>query len=60
MINEGIHVLACISPLAYRDIFRPYAISSINKLRNIGCHIAETYRPSNFLEMIQLFIDELD
>jgi hypothetical protein len=60
MINEGIHVLACVSPLAYRDIFRPYAISSINKLRNIGCPIAETYRPSNFLEMIQLFIDELD
>jgi hypothetical protein len=60
MISDGVHVLACVSPLAYRDIFRPYTVSSINKLRKIGCPIAETYRPSTFLEMVHTFIDEIN
>jgi len=60
MKNDGVHVLACISPLAYKDIFRPYTISAIEKLRKIGCPIAETYRPSTFLEMTHAFIDEMN
>ena len=59
MKNDGVHVLACVSPLAYKDIFRPYTIFAIEKLRKIGCSIAETYRPSTFLEMTHAFIDEI-
>ena len=59
MIDDGVNVLACVSPLAYRDIFKPYAISSINKLKAMGCPVTETYRPGTFLEMVQTFIDEI-
>jgi hypothetical protein len=59
MKNDGVHVLACVSPLAYKDIFRPYTIFAIEKLRKIECPIAETYRPSTFLEMTHAFMDEI-
>ena len=60
MKNDGVHVLACVSPLAYKDIFRPYTISAIEKLRKIRCSIAETYRSSTFLEMTHAFINEIN
>ena len=59
MLDDGIRVFAGISPLANKEIFRPYTASSIDRLRKIGVPMAETYFPSQFLERAQTFLDEI-
>ena len=59
MLDDGIRVFAGISPLAQRDIFRPYTITSISKLKKLGVPIVETYIPSQFLDKAQAFLDEI-
>jgi len=59
MLKEGIRVFAGISPLANREIFRPYTISAISKLKKIGVPLVETYIPSEFLEKAHNFLNEV-
>lgn len=58
MVDLGVRVCACVSPLAHKSIFRPYTIESLKKMKSIGIHQTETYKPSSFLEEAQSFIEE--
>lgn len=59
MVNDGVRVFAGISPLAHKDIFRPYTASAINRLRKLGVMMADTYVPSEFLEKAHAWLDEI-
>ncbi len=59
MQEDGIRVFAGISPLAHKEIFRPYTASAIDKLRKLGVPMADTYIPSQFLEKAHAFLDEI-
>jgi hypothetical protein len=59
MLDDGIRVFAGISPLAHKEIFRPYTASAIDKLRKLGVPTADTYIPSQFLEKAHAFLDEV-
>jgi hypothetical protein len=58
MMDDGIRVFAGISPLAHKEIFRPYTASAIDKLARMGVPMADTYIPSQFLEKAHAFLDE--
>jgi hypothetical protein len=59
MLNDGIRVFAGVSPLAHKEIFRPYTASAINRLMKIGVPMGDTYIPSQFLEKAHAFLDEV-
>jgi hypothetical protein len=58
MLDDGIRVFAGISPLAHKEIFRPYTALAIDKLSKMGVPMADTYIPSQFLERAHAFLDE--
>jgi hypothetical protein len=58
MVDLGVRVCACVSPLAHKSIFRPYTKESLKKMKDIGIQQLETYKPSVFLEEAQGFIEE--
>jgi len=58
MVDLGVRVCACVSPLAHKSIFRPYTSESLHKLKKIGIRRVDTYKPSLFLEEAQSFIEE--
>jgi len=59
MIDRGIHVVACVSPVAKSEIFHPYTKDVLASIAETGARMIETYRPSDFLEEIQKFLTEL-
>jgi len=59
MIQRGIKVVACISPLAEEDIFTPYTEKALKLLRESGCEMIETRRPSDFLDDVQVFLESI-
>ncbi|MBN1683541.1 hypothetical protein JW865_08335 [Candidatus Bathyarchaeota archaeon] len=59
MINENIKVFAGISPLAYKEIFRPYSVVAIDKLLKMGIPVIETYYPSVFLDKAHEWLNEI-
>jgi hypothetical protein len=59
MVSQGIHVAACVSPLASGKIFSPYTKETLERVRAAGGRIFETVKPSDFLEEIQDFIENL-
>ncbi len=58
MVDLGVRVCACVSPLAHKSIFRPYTHESLNKMKKLGIRQVDTYKPSSFLEEAQSFIEE--
>ncbi len=58
MMNQGVRVCACVSPLAKKSIFKPYTNRSLRDMKKLGIHMADTYRPSKFLEQATEFINE--
>lgn len=58
MMNQGVRVCACVSPLAKKSIFKPYTNRSLTDMKKLGIHMADTYRPSKFLEQATEFINE--
>lgn len=58
MIENGVRVCACVSPLADKSIFRPYTKDSLKKMRKMGITIIDTYKPSVFIDEVQAFIEE--
>ncbi|MBN2335578.1 hypothetical protein JXL21_08455 [Candidatus Bathyarchaeota archaeon] len=58
MVDLGVRVCACVSPLAHKSIFRPYTKESLDRMRKIGIHMIDTYKPSGFLDDAQSFIEE--
>ena len=58
MIDQGVRVCACVSPLARKSIFRPYTKRSLSDMEKLGIFMADTYRPSSFLDQANEFIEE--
>jgi len=56
MIEQGIRVVACVSPLAHRELFEPYTMITLPRIRKVGCEMIETGRPTEFLEMVQALL----
>jgi hypothetical protein len=59
MASQGIHVVACVSPLASGKIFSPYTRETLERVRAAGGRIIETVKPSVFLEEVQAFLESL-
>jgi len=59
MVEEGIRVVACVSPLARGKIFSPYTTDSLERIREAGAEVIETSTPSGFLEGLQVFLENL-
>jgi hypothetical protein len=58
MTEMGVRVCACVSPLAYRSIFRPYTKESLENMRRMGIRMIDTYKPIKFLDDVHAFIEE--
>ena len=58
MIEDGIHVIACVSPLAYSDLFTPYTAPVLSRMKKTGCEIVRTERPSIFLDEVQGLLEK--
>lgn len=56
MINQGVRVCACISPLVKKSIFRPYTKQSLSDMEKLGINMINTYSPSKFLDEANEFI----
>jgi hypothetical protein len=59
MIERGIGVITCISPLARGEIFSPYTENVLPQLKEVGCELIDTYTPTGFLNSVQSFIEKL-
>ena len=59
MLDQGVRVCACVSPLARKSIFRPYTKKSLIEMEKLGVYMADTYRPSAFLDQANEFISEV-
>ncbi len=59
MVDQGVRVCACVSPLAHKSIFRPYTKESLKRLKEMGIRQLETYKPSVFLDEAQSFIEDV-
>ena len=59
MVERGMHVVACVSPLARGRIFSPYTRDSLERIGETGAEIIETSTPSQFLEGRQVFLEKL-
>ena len=59
MVEQGIRVVACVSPLARGKIFSPYTKDSLKRIREAGVEIIETSTPLVFLESLQVFLENL-
>jgi hypothetical protein len=57
MAERGIHVVACVSPLAKCEIFAPYTEKVLKLLVEAGCEMLETIRPSEFLDDVQRLLE---
>jgi hypothetical protein len=58
MIDMGVRICACISPLAHKSLFRTYTKGTIDKLKKMGIFMVDTYSPTKFLDEAQKFIEE--
>lgn len=59
MEDLGIHVVACISPLAKGDVFSPYTENVLKMVRESGAEMIETEKPSDFLDRVQEFLEQI-
>ncbi|MDP6458795.1 MAG: hypothetical protein QGF78_05680 [Candidatus Bathyarchaeota archaeon] len=59
MVGQGIHVIACVSPLASGKIFSPYTRETLKRVREAGGTIIDTVKPSGFLEEVRAFMERL-
>jgi hypothetical protein len=59
MVEQGIRVVACVSPLARGKIFSPYTRETLLRVEAAGAEVIETSTPSGFLEGLQAFLDNL-
>ena len=58
MMELGVRVCACVSPLAHKSIFKPYTKESLDKMRRMGVKMIDTYKPIQFLDEVHDFIEE--
>ena len=59
MVERGVRVVACVSPLARGKIFSPYTKDSLEMIREAGAEVIETPTPSDFLEGLRVFLEKL-
>jgi hypothetical protein len=59
MLDHGVRICACVSPLANKSIFRPYTRQCLNEMNRLGVYMADTYRPSAFLDQASEFISHV-
>jgi hypothetical protein len=57
MIERGIRVVACVSPLAYNELFTVYTEPVLSQVKKLGCYMVETTKPSEFLSKIQALLE---
>jgi hypothetical protein len=59
MVGQGVHVVACVSPLARGKIFSPYTRETLVRVEAAGAEVIETSNPSDFLEGLQFLLESL-
>ena len=58
MVKRGIHIVACVSPLAYSEFFTKYTESILSRMKNLGCKIVETTKPNEFLKEVRAILEQ--
>jgi len=59
MLEQGIKVVACVSPLALNEKLREHAIPILSSLGRLGCEIILTTTPRDFLRRMELILDRI-
>ena len=59
MAEGGIRVVVCVSPLAGGKIFSPYTRETLLRVEAAGAEVIESLTPSDFLEGLQVFLENL-
>jgi len=57
MIERGIRVFACVSPLALDERLRGYVEPILLKLRRMGCEVLTTTEPRDFLQKLRPLLE---
>jgi hypothetical protein len=57
MIDRGIRVVACVSPLAWGELFQPYTSVALRRMKDAGAKILETNGPAKFLDGVQSVLE---
>ena len=58
MVRKGIQVIACVSPLAFSDLFSHYTEHVLSKIKEVGGKILEIKNPSKFLVELEILLKE--
>lgn len=58
MVDEGIKVFACVSPVTYLSKFTPFSQPVLEKMKETGCEILSVANPRNFLENVRDIIEK--
>jgi hypothetical protein len=58
MIDEGIKVFACVSPVTYLSKFLPFSQPVLEKMKDTGCEIVSVANPRTFLETVRDIVEE--
>jgi hypothetical protein len=59
MLELGIKVVACVSPLSFNDKLREHTTPILSSLRRMGCEIILTTTPRDFLRRMELILERI-
>jgi len=57
MVDDGIKVFACVSPVTYLSKFLPFSKPVLDKVREAGAEIINVANPRDFLELVRDMIE---
>ena len=58
MLDYGVRICGCVSPLAKKSIFKPYTKKFLSEMEKLGIFMIDTYTPSFFLDQVNNFISQ--
>jgi len=59
MLEKGIKVVACVSPLSFNEKLREHTTPILSSLRRMGCEIILTTTPRDFLRRMELILERI-
>jgi hypothetical protein len=59
MLEQGIKVVACVSPLSFNEKLKEHTTPILSSLRWMGCEIILTTTPRDFLRRMELILDRI-
>jgi len=60
MIDSGIKVIVCLSPVAEEERHKKYTDPTIEKMKEVGCEFISTKDPKTFLEEVSFLLQNFE